>query len=92
MSRFHSRQSYTDGFLEKRASEELQSLCLSYADPILPALNEHLPEPPSEVGVEDLGFIKLPFLPWKKHRPLLSLPLKNALFYSLWTFPLGTSW
>lgn len=45
--------------------ELLRSYSLSYADPILPLQNEHLPEP-SEVDVEDFGFSKLAFLPWKE--------------------------
>lgn len=43
-------------------------------------LNEHLPEPSSDVGAKDFGFVKLAFLSWKERQTFFVISLKNVLF------------
>lgn len=75
VSHFHSTQSYADGFPEKGTSEELYFsffllLCFFFSYVVYSSvLNQTLSDPPSEFHIEDRGFTKLAFTPWKETQP-----------------------
>lgn len=64
---------------ELARSSSLSFLCRSY----LLVLNKHLPELPSDVGIEDLGFTKLILLPWKGTQTSLVTSIKKCPVLSL---------